>query len=328
MTQAPYAWRPITGLFGANSSGKSSILQALLLLKQTASSSDRNLTLHFGDDTTLVNLGDYASIAHNHDPGSTISVALAWNIEHARRGHWDSRDYSDIEFEVSFTARSSKEALSPIVDKFSYALRGEDNRTTVGLSRDSSDGTYSFFSIPPGDQYPIDDNLTRDTAPTNFYGFPFGIRLSREHGGLAFDCERQLHGLISDVRYLGPLRAHPMRHYTWSGDSPRDTGYAGERTIHALLGARNQGSKRSPHQDLDSSFRLERQLARWLQQLGLIHSFTVERLVAERPYYEVQVKRTPTSPTVLLGDVGFGVSQNFACSRHMSNGTAALNHHP
>ena len=32
---------PITGLFGANSSGKTSILQLLLMLKQTAESPDR-----------------------------------------------------------------------------------------------------------------------------------------------------------------------------------------------------------------------------------------------------------------------------------------------
>ena len=300
---------PITGLFGANSSGKSSILQSLLLLKQTAASRDRNLSLHFGDDTTLVNLGDYASIAHDHDTESTISIGLSWNNERPRPSQLRLEDHSEVAFEVSFSARSSKEALSPIVDRFSYALGGKDDRTTVGLSRDSSDDSYSFFSTPAGDHDPTDDDRDRDTAPINFYGFPFEIRRTREYGSLALDCERQFHRLMSDIRYLGPLRAPPMRQYTWSGDSPRDTGYAGERTIHALLGARNQGTKRSPHQDLDSGFRLERQVARWLQQLGLIHSFTVERLVEGRPYYEVNVKRTPSSPTVLLADVGFGVSQ-------------------
>ena len=35
------ALRPITGFFGANSSGKSSLLHAILLLKQTSDSQDR-----------------------------------------------------------------------------------------------------------------------------------------------------------------------------------------------------------------------------------------------------------------------------------------------
>ena len=43
---------PLTGLFGANSSGKTSILQVLLLLKQTVEhpSPDWNEPLYFGDD--------------------------------------------------------------------------------------------------------------------------------------------------------------------------------------------------------------------------------------------------------------------------------------
>lgn len=42
---------PITGLFGPNSSGKTSIIQLLLLLKQTVESSDRAQVLNFGDDS-------------------------------------------------------------------------------------------------------------------------------------------------------------------------------------------------------------------------------------------------------------------------------------
>ena len=43
---------PITGLFGPNSSGKTSILQWLLLLKQTVESTDRQQTFNFGDDAS------------------------------------------------------------------------------------------------------------------------------------------------------------------------------------------------------------------------------------------------------------------------------------
>ena len=53
---------PLTGFFGANSSGKTSILQVLLMLKQTVERPrkwppDRNEPLYFGNDTSLVNLG-------------------------------------------------------------------------------------------------------------------------------------------------------------------------------------------------------------------------------------------------------------------------------
>jgi predicted ATPase len=38
----------LSGFFGTNSSGKTSLIQSLLLLKQTVESSDRKLTLDFG----------------------------------------------------------------------------------------------------------------------------------------------------------------------------------------------------------------------------------------------------------------------------------------
>ena len=47
---------PLTGFFGANSSGKSSLLQMLLLLKQTIGSEK---VLFFGDENSLVNLGSF-----------------------------------------------------------------------------------------------------------------------------------------------------------------------------------------------------------------------------------------------------------------------------
>ena len=46
----------VTGLFGENSSGKSSVLQFLLLLKQTKNATDRGLVLDFGGPNELVNL--------------------------------------------------------------------------------------------------------------------------------------------------------------------------------------------------------------------------------------------------------------------------------
>ena len=51
------AFKPITGFFGPNSSGKSSLFQAMLMMKQTAESPDRRTVLHFGDERTLVDLG-------------------------------------------------------------------------------------------------------------------------------------------------------------------------------------------------------------------------------------------------------------------------------
>jgi predicted ATPase len=50
---------PITGLFGTNSSGKTAILQMLLMLKQTVESTDRSRVLYLGDERTYVDLGTF-----------------------------------------------------------------------------------------------------------------------------------------------------------------------------------------------------------------------------------------------------------------------------
>ena len=58
---------PLTGFFGTNSSGKTAILQFLLMLKQTVESSDRNRILHLGNDQySYVDLGTTYDISHRH----------------------------------------------------------------------------------------------------------------------------------------------------------------------------------------------------------------------------------------------------------------------
>ena len=61
---------PLTGLFGANSSGKTSILQVLLMLKQTVERPpDWNEPLYFGDEESLVNLGSFDDVIYQHRAG-------------------------------------------------------------------------------------------------------------------------------------------------------------------------------------------------------------------------------------------------------------------
>ena len=75
------ALKPITGFFGANSSGKTSLLQALLLLKQTSDSADRGLALQFGEKSSLVDLGDFRSVIHGHAEGSELLFEFDWQVK-------------------------------------------------------------------------------------------------------------------------------------------------------------------------------------------------------------------------------------------------------
>ena len=71
---------PLTGLFGANSSGKTSILQVLLMLKQTAEHPlpDWNEVLYFGDEESSVNLGNFDAVIHKHKQDVSLNISVSW----------------------------------------------------------------------------------------------------------------------------------------------------------------------------------------------------------------------------------------------------------
>jgi predicted ATPase len=67
--------RPITLIFGPNSSGKSSIFQSMLMMKQTIEKADNpETTLLFKGD--LVDLGSFRESVHHHDLGKSFSFTI------------------------------------------------------------------------------------------------------------------------------------------------------------------------------------------------------------------------------------------------------------
>ena len=119
------ALRPITGFFGANSSGKSSLIHALLLLKQTADSADRGIVFQFGGAATRVDLGDFASVVHGHEAGSALGLSLDWQTEkpiritdtYARREVVRSED---IGFQVVTRMEGAGAGARLVVDQMAY----------------------------------------------------------------------------------------------------------------------------------------------------------------------------------------------------------------
>ena len=78
--EADLAFGKVTGFFGTNSAGKSSLLQFLLLLKQTRNATDRGLVLDFGGPADLVNLGTFTDMVHRHDEDARIRWRLDWTL--------------------------------------------------------------------------------------------------------------------------------------------------------------------------------------------------------------------------------------------------------
>jgi len=67
--------RPITLIFGANSSGKSSILQSILMLKQTIDEGESRETALLSKGN-LVDLGSYREFVHRHETERPFSIKV------------------------------------------------------------------------------------------------------------------------------------------------------------------------------------------------------------------------------------------------------------
>src|SRR5271157_1902251 len=133
---------PITGLFGSNSSGKTSILQLLLMLKQTTESADRFQPLDLGDQRSTVDLGTFTDLLHGHDPRKKLEWALEWNLPEPLKIM--NPKFLFRTFRRGVTEQKNRSASSRFLGKLSWFLRCQQ----VAKARRPTHGTYRFLPHP------------------------------------------------------------------------------------------------------------------------------------------------------------------------------------
>ena len=306
------ALKPITGFFGVNSSGKSSLIQALLLMKQTVDSSDRRVVFHFGDDRTLVNLGDFESVIHAHDTKRILGLSLGWNtkeefvIPGAYAGGTVAQG-ENIEFEVRARANHIGLGHSLILEEMAYSVAGR--RFEV---RRRQTGHVDYDMFVSGSDVAISRRSTDADRfiPSRFHVFPYWItRNSEEDRRFFFDLEYEVQLLLDDVYYLGPLRAYPNRIYFWSGAQPVGMGPAGDLLVDAILSSHSHAPVQLEQASVRRNLTIEQYVAECLRYLGLVHDFSVAAVSEGKRIFEIKLRKSPEFPEVVLPDIGFGVSQ-------------------
>jgi len=305
---------PIPGLFGTNSSGKSSLLQFLLLLRQTADAADRTQVLHFGDERSPVELGTFPEVVFGHDTARSIEWQLEWQLPTPLRIADPAAEASTL-FEgdsvrfsgsVGFRANGDEGTGRPYVQRLAYGFLGHE----FAMEPSGMDAAhYALQHLGAGFEFTRSrGRLWPLPHPAKCYGFPDQVRAYYQNASFLSDLELSFESAMAGLYYLGPLRDHPKRQYSWAGDRPRDMGRRGEKVVDALLAAEESGERISRGRG-KKGLTLQQRVAQWLLQLDLIESFAVRRVAKGSKLFQVLVRRDKRSPEVLLTDVGFGVSQ-------------------
>lgn len=298
----------LTGFFGTNSSGKTSLLQFLLMLKQTVETPDRSRILHTGNEHTAVDLGTFYDIVHGHSEPGIIDFRVDWrqdkpleiqNPQSVTPGDLLG-SYHDMALQASIEWLNNRIE----VRHFWYRL----GQLRFGMER-SRGGTYKLISEgykakrTLGRKWPLPD-------PVKSYGFPDQALAYYQNVGFLPDVVLAFEEQFGSIHYLGPLREYPNRSYAWAGERPTGVGSRGEQAVPALLASREQGNTIQPGGKKGTRKKsLEEYVADWLQRLNIIHDFKLQQITPHRKEYEVRVKTKPNAPEVLITDVGFGVSQ-------------------
>ena len=304
----PIRLAPLTVIFGANSAGKSSLGHLLLALKQTVLSTDRKRPLHLGDEKSLIELGTFAECIHNHDLSQPLRFALGWKLPE----RLDVRDPlshatfvgDEMKLDVSVLADRKEQ---PRVQLLTYSLLKaqvpilnmryrHDEKDKLEISSEQ----YKLVRTT-GRAWPLDE-------PDKFYRISDQSRARFQNAEFLSDFALQTEAALNHLYYLGPLREHPRRIYSWSGETPESVGQKGEFAIAAILAAsaQNRLMNRGPKR---RQYRFDEFIAQWLKDLGVIDSFIVKSVAKGRKEYEVLVKTHANGSEVKVTDVGFGVSQ-------------------
>ena len=146
-THIPLA--PITLLFGENSAGKTSILHALALLKQTRLQGDHGRHLVWKDDKGGFDLGSFSELMHDHDVDRRLRIGLGF-AENAFYGFADNRvDFEPAPMGLEWTFLRDAELKRVFLEELALDIGGSPGVRAI-FERDGED---------PEDPDPMFDHL-------------------------------------------------------------------------------------------------------------------------------------------------------------------------
>ena len=335
--------RPLTVLVGANSAGKSSLLQSLLLLKQTLEADRFSGVLKFDGEWT--HLGSYANVISDFDTTRKLEyrfsiqqeLSLPNDLTQAREAlnyRLPGIEISDERLQKLLTLESNITIRFDIqhdkgttrVEEFTINSKISD------LMVDNQAGVFSVFdngtriksahvdlqvfsgptSMPVGvefDKFWPKAIVYQLVQPANA---EVGVSTRRtlplyifpNIGGSLQYLEECLTG---QLEYLGPIRADPRPFYPV--EETNDVGTRGESTVPYLLRHQNDTIKYvpSPMGDVQETTLLDA-TNHWLRAMKVTDCLSINP-VESIAYVAAIQSRSASTKSVNLSQVGFGIGQ-------------------
>lgn len=290
----PVRLAPLTLLLGTNSSGKSSLIQSLLLMRQTVKGDDAGLDLNLGnpdaDDT--VTMGQFRDLLCRHGQATETTPDSQVGIEFRWQPHGSTT--------ADTTLFSARYRAGPAGSAELDALRlGQDGQGFTVLRR--KPGIYRLQLATR--QRP--EGQSADFRPER--SFAFSAATLNKLGPLADEIRPVGPALLDELSriiYLGPVRQLARRDYVWSGRMPAHIGDDGGRAVDVLI-ASGVAQQAKPGSAGEAG-RIFREAEQWLKTLEIADGLQV-RALGSSARYELLVKHRDA--VVNLKDVGVGVSQ-------------------
>lgn len=289
-TTGPMRLAPVTLLLGTNSSGKSSLIQSLLLIRQTVKGDDPNLDLNLGnpDAGDSVTLGQFRDVLCRHGDGARIGIEFRWT---------DSGSASDS---TLFNARYRS---GPAGSAELHSLRlGRDGQGFSVLRRKPA-----IYRLQLADERKSRGQSADFRPQRSFALAPSALARLGKDGERIRDVGPALLDELGRIIYLGPVRRLAQRDYIWSGRMPATIGDDGAKAVDALIasGVAALAAKRRG-KTLPAGAALIADTGAWLKRMDLADALSVRPLRGSTRY-ELIVERQGERTN--LKDVGVGVSQ-------------------
>jgi hypothetical protein len=288
--------RPLTFFYGANSSGKSSVIHALTALSQTLKLTNNKRPLILDDERAFINLGRFIEVIHSKK--YTDFVQLGFDLPNQtvlRMGpdndvHYETHTLT-VDLCFGCTKKTQEIYLAKACFKFGQMeirVTKNDNSVSFELNPGALKGTTEFqkgFLLEESSFLSAVFSLIKDQAQTQSVMHQF------------FSLNKGIKDRLENTIYLGPFRQPPSRKYDTYGSLPTEVGSRGESCATLLANEAVQSAKQ-PHFT---------QIGNWLGLLGLGKKVRLERIGKSDSFgLDITLLDEKSLP---ISDLGFGLSQ-------------------